>query len=106
MLTLRYNPSSCRYDCYDKCHKIETLTCSSRFNLYCEDEDVIVAGRIEHNNTYGYYFIGDDEITLLYLYDGLQGGVCDVYSLCRKLTINSYCVKYWGKSIIMKDGYN
>ncbi len=76
MLTLRYNPASCRYDLLSKNGKqMHTLTCGSRFNLYDDECNELVAGRIEHNNTYGYYFLGDDEITVLYLYNGLQGGL-------------------------------
>ena len=51
MLTLKYNPASMRYDCYENGDYMDTLTCGSRFNLYCDDEDTFVVGRIEHHNT-------------------------------------------------------
>lgn len=55
MLTLKYNPASERFDLYSQSGKqIATLTCGTRFNLYCDDEDVLVAGRIEHHNVNGY----------------------------------------------------
>lgn len=72
MLTLRYNPASMRFDCYKGSKYITTLTCGTRFNLYCDDEDIFVAGRIEHHNTNGYYFIDDKEY-VTYLYSGMQG---------------------------------
>lgn len=73
MLTLRYNPATSRYDCYKGKHIVHTLTCGSRFNLYFDDEDMLVVGRIEYHSTYGYYWIGDDEIGVMYLSNGLQG---------------------------------
>ncbi len=73
MLTLKYNPASMRYDCYKGSKYITTLTCGTRFNLYCDDEGMLVAGRIEYHSIYGDYFIGDDEISIMYLYSGLEG---------------------------------
>lgn len=72
MLTLRYNPASMRYDCCKGEHIVHTLTCGTRFNLYCDDEDILVAGRIEHHNTNGYYFICDEGY-VTYLFNGMQG---------------------------------
>ena len=72
MLTLRYNPASMRYDCYDNGEYMATLTCGSRFNLYCDDEEGVVAGRIEHHNTNGYYFICHEGY-VTYLYNGMLG---------------------------------
>lgn len=72
MLTLRYNPATSRYDCYKGEHIVYTLTCGSRFNLYSDDEDVFVAGRIEHHNINGYYFIFEAGY-VMYLYNGIQG---------------------------------
>ena len=72
MLTLRYNHASERYDCYKGSKYITTLTCGTRFNLYCDDEVILVAGRIEHHNTNGYYF-RCDEGYVTYLYNGMQG---------------------------------
>lgn len=73
-VVVRYNPASERFDCYDTNEYITTLTCGSRFNLYVEDEDIIVAGRIEHHSEYGYYFIdGDGYVT--YLYSGMTGAL-------------------------------
>lgn len=72
MLTLRYNPATSRYDCYKGEHIVYTLTCGSRFNLYSDDEGTLVAGKIEHHNNNGYYFI-DNEINIMYLTNGLQG---------------------------------
>ena len=73
MLTLKYNPASERFDLYSKSGKqIATLTCGTRFNLYCDDEDVLVAGRIEHHNVNGYYFICDEGF-VTYLYNGMLG---------------------------------
>ena len=46
-----------RYDCYENGEYMATLTCSTKFILYCDDEDILVAGRIEYPNTSGYYFI-------------------------------------------------
>ena len=74
MLTLRYNHASERYDCYKGSKYITTLTCGSRFNLYCDDEDVLVEGRIEYHNVNGYYFICEDGFVTC-LYNGLQGGL-------------------------------
>ena len=71
MLTLRYNPATSRYDCYKGEHIVYTLKCGTRFNLYCDDEDMLVAGRIEYNNN-GYYFI-DKQGYVTYLYNGIQG---------------------------------
>ncbi len=42
MLTLKYNPASMRYDCYENGDCMDTLTCGSGFNLYCDDEDTFV----------------------------------------------------------------
>ena len=72
MLGLRYNPASERYDCYKDKYIVHTLTCGTRFNLYCDDEGILVAGRIEHHNTNGYYF-RCDEGYVTYLYNGMQG---------------------------------
>lgn len=72
MLTLKYNPASERYDCYKDKYIVHTLTCGTRFNLYCDDEVILVAGRIEHHNTNGYYF-RCDEGYVTYLYNGMQG---------------------------------
>ena len=72
MLTLRYNPATLRYDCYNGNEYVVTLTCGSRFNLYCDDEDVFVAGRIEHHNINGYYFICHEGY-VTYLCNGMLG---------------------------------
>ena len=72
MLTLKYNPASMRYDCYENGDYMDTLTCGSRFNLYCDDEDTFVVGRIEHHNTNGYYFICHEGF-VTYLYNGMLG---------------------------------
>ena len=72
MLTLRYNPSTERYDCYKDKHIVHPLACGSRCNLYLDDEGIFVAGRIEHHNINGYYFICD-EGDVTYLYSGMQG---------------------------------
>ena len=72
MLALRYNPASERYDCYKGIYNVYTLTCGPRFNLYCDDEDILVAGRIEHHNVNGYYFICDEGY-VTYLYNGMLG---------------------------------
>ena len=72
MLTLKYNPASMRYDCYKGSDYIITLTCGTKFNLYCDDEDVLVEGRIEYHNTNGYYFICHEGY-VTYLYNGMQG---------------------------------
>ena len=72
MLTLRYNPSTERYDCYKDSKYITTLACGSRCNLYLDDEGIFVAGRIEHHNTNGYYFICHEGY-VTYLYSGLKG---------------------------------
>ncbi len=72
MLALRYNPASERFDCYENSECVATLTCGTRFNLYCDDEDVLVEGRIEHHNTNGYYFICHEGF-VTYLYNGMLG---------------------------------
>ena len=72
MLTLRYNPATERYDCHENGECVSTLTCSTKFILYCDDEDILVAGRIEYHNTSGYYFICN-EWYVTYLYNGMQG---------------------------------
>lgn len=72
MLTLKYNPASERFDCYENGKCVATLTCGTRFNLYADDEDITVAGRIEHHNINGYYFICDEGY-VTYLYNGMQG---------------------------------
>ena len=72
MLTLKYNPASERYDCYKDKYIVHTLTCGTRFNLYCDDEGILVAGRFEHHNTNGYYFICHEGF-VTYLYNGMQG---------------------------------
>ena len=72
MLTIKYNPASERFDCYKDKHIVHPLTCGTRFNLYCDDEDIFVAGRIEHHNTNGYYFICHEGY-VTYLYSGMQG---------------------------------
>ena len=63
-----------RYDCYENGEYMATLTCSTKFILYCDDEDILVAGRIEHHNINGYYFIDDDGF-VNYLYNGMQGAL-------------------------------
>ena len=50
MLTLRYNPASERYDCYDNGEYVSTLTCGTRFNLYADDEDIFVLSTDLPNN--------------------------------------------------------
>ncbi len=65
MLTLKYNPASERFDCYENGEYIAILTCGTRFNLYCDDEDIILEGRIEYHNTNGYYFIGAEALSRL-----------------------------------------
>ena len=72
MLALRYNPASERYDCYKDKYIVHTLTCGTRFNLYCDDEVILVAGRIEHHNVNGYYFICDEGY-ITYLYNEMLG---------------------------------
>lgn len=74
MLNLRYNPATGRFDCYENGRCVDTLICGTRFNLYCDDEDILVAGRIEHHNINGYYFIDDDGF-VNYLYNGMQGAL-------------------------------
>lgn len=73
MLILKYNPASGRFDCYKGSKYITTLTCGSKFNLYCDDEDRLVAGTIEHHSIHGYYFIDDGGISIIYLHNGIQG---------------------------------
>lgn len=72
MLNLRYNPATGRFDCYVNDNIVATLTCSTRFNLYCDDEDVLIAGRIEYHNTNAYYFICEEGY-VTYLYNGMLG---------------------------------
>ena len=72
MLTLKYNPASERFDCYENGKCVATLTCGTRFNLYCDDEDIILEGRIEYHNTNGYYFICYEGY-VTYLYSEMQG---------------------------------
>ena len=72
MLTLKYNPASMRYDCYENGDCMDTLTCGSGFNLYCDDEDTFVVWRIEYHNVNGYYHICKDGY-VTYLYNGMQG---------------------------------
>ena len=72
MYALRYNPASMRYDCYKGSKYITTLTCGSRFNLYSDDEDILVAGRIDYHNINGYYFICHEGY-VTYLYNGMLG---------------------------------
>lgn len=72
MVTLKYNPTTERFDCYKGSKHITTLTCGIKFNLYCDDEDRFVVGRIEHHNTNGYYFICEDRY-VMYLYNGMIG---------------------------------
>ena len=43
MLTLRYNPATERFDCYANSEYVATLTCGTKFNLYSDDEEIIVA---------------------------------------------------------------
>lgn len=74
MLILKYNPASERFDCYEGNEYVTTLTCGTRFNLYSDDEDMLVAGTIEHDNVNGYYFI-DNEGYVTYLYEGMQGNI-------------------------------
>ena len=73
MLTLKYNPVSYRYDLHSlKGKQMHNLACGSRCNLYLDDEGIFVAGRIEHHNTNGYYFICHEGY-VTYLYNGMQG---------------------------------
>ncbi len=72
MLTLRYNPASMRYDCYENGDYVDTFTCGTRFNLYVMMRILFVAGRIEHHNANGYYF-RCHEGYVTYLYSGMQG---------------------------------
>lgn len=74
MLTLRYNPASKRYDCYEDGKYVVTLMCGSRFNLYCDDEDTFVVGSIEYHNVNGYYFICDEGY-VMYLHDEMIGTI-------------------------------
>ena len=72
MLTLKYNPASERFDCHKGSEYLTTLTSGTKFNLYCDDEDILVAGRIEYHNVNGYYFICHDGF-VTYLYNGMIG---------------------------------
>jgi len=72
MLTLRYNPATLRYDCYESNEYVITLSCGTKFNLYCDDEEVLVSGTIEHHNTNGYYFICEQGY-VTYLHSGMLG---------------------------------
>lgn len=72
MLTLRYNPATERFDCYANSEYVATLTCGTKFNLYSDDEEIIVAGGIGHHLTHGYYFV-DDNGCVMYLYSELKG---------------------------------
>ena len=72
MLTLRYNPASERFDCYENGEYIAILTCGTRFNLYCDDEDIILEGRIDYHNINGYYFVCYEGY-VTYLYSEMQG---------------------------------
>lgn len=73
MLTLRYNPATLRYDCYKDSSIITTLCCGTKFNLYSDDEEVLVSGTIEYHNVNGYYFICDEQGYVTYLYNGMLG---------------------------------
>lgn len=74
MLTLKYNPATMRFDCYKGAHRVNILSCGMIFNLYVDDEEVLVAGRIEHYSTNGYYFICKDGY-VIYLYNGMLGAL-------------------------------
>lgn len=81
MLTLRYNPASERFDCHENGEYVTTLTCGMEFNLYADDEDIIVAARIEHHITNGYYFICHEGY-VTYLYNGMLGTLDGVSFCC------------------------
>lgn len=72
MLTLRHNPATLRFNCYKGHSIITTLTCGTKFNLYSDDEDMLVKGKIEYHNVNGYYFI-DNEGYITYLHNGMLG---------------------------------
>lgn len=74
MLTLKYNPDSMRFDCYENGEYVHTLTCGTKFNLYADDEGVFVTGRIEYHNLNGYYFICCEGY-VTYLYNGMKGTI-------------------------------
>lgn len=73
MYVVRYNPATLRFDCYKGHSIITTLTCGTKFNLYCDDEEVLVQGKIEYHNTNGYYFICDKQGYITYLHNGMLG---------------------------------
>ena len=72
MLTLRFSLASERFDCHKNFEYVTTLTCDIIFNIYIDDEDISVAGRIEHHNANIYYFICH-EGHVTYLYNGMLG---------------------------------
>lgn len=72
---LKLNQQTERFDCYEVLtdEYIHTLTCGNAFMLIPEDDDLEVSGRIEHNSTYGYYWVDSEGVAVEYLKSGMKG---------------------------------
>lgn len=72
---LKLNNETGRYDCYKVLtdQYVHTLTSGNPFMLIPDDEDLEVAGRIEHDSTYGYYWIDSEDFTRQKLENGMKG---------------------------------
>ncbi len=72
---LKLNEETNRYECYsvmdDKYR--ETLTCGNSFIYLPHDEDEEIAGRIEYDSNYGYYWVDRENFTRQKLFTGMRG---------------------------------
>ena len=50
-----------------------TLTSGNPFMLIPDDDDLEVPGRIEHDSTYGYYWIDSEDFARQKLENGMKG---------------------------------
>ena len=69
---LKKNQETGRFECYNGLtdEYMQTLNCGNPFMLITEDEDLEIPGRIEHDSTYGYYWIDSEDFTRQKLENG------------------------------------
>ncbi len=72
---LKKNQETGRFECYNGLtdEYMQTLNCGNPFMLITEDEDLEIPGRIEHDSTYGYYWIDSEDFTRQKLEIGMRG---------------------------------
>ncbi|WP_279022250.1 DUF5348 domain-containing protein [Intestinibacter bartlettii] len=72
---LKFNQQTERYDCYNSLTDEfeQTLTSGNSFIYLPHDEDEEIAGRIEYDSNYGYYWVDRENFTRQKLFTGMRG---------------------------------